>query len=1237
MHQYLFKCSFFVAGSSIYFTQSEVNLTRTFIPESGLLYAVNALRERSEDGLIHYYISKQGGGGGEGKSKAAKCPDLVIDKNLGNIHVSLPENSKKDYNEAINFGKIGSACNYTIVARLVGNSTEKAEMTLILNVNNSLITLTKDDCRGLSKKELCFGGIDNLELRVMENAPLTTVAYLGPIPEICGMLQVSYNVSAAQGVLSAAKAGSGEPLPDILITKAGLDREEKELYQFSVSCILTSSETPNNHEVIGIGAKLKILDENDNALVSNSDGTSHVTVFLSLSDINYHLVPGKRLIPAEHSVLLAKDSDTASVNNFKIFNLNDTEQLLELNFTQHQISDHVGAIAYTAFITTIKLSEHVKGTISPWEGDYCVASVITDSTVVIPEKRDQNMKYTICVRWGPIPPPPRPERPLEDLLNRLSNRVDQASISRNAQRYAPVLYSFPDIVEDISETVSGLEFSIVSTIAYSMEEDFEGNSAGLETKMIASVEFNDIFDVTPHMGIIHLLHPEFIRNTSFQSFQLQLLCNSSLIPSFSTNVTITLESPVIDEILCDAKSFCSEKSDRKTCEDSCGYGSPGKCLWRQENEFNNSLNISNLGNDTNDEALDESVGISQYSTCSPHLGTCPDGKCDELEQLFPLLCPQDCATEMRGFAPLLKHSNGKSYGIDGKHCKGLGTCQESNICSCGHLPSTTMYEEIIQSNGTNLVFSTTVGTDCGPRCVMMYMAISLIVMFAVIISIYVWKARVDQKRKARSLNQSVMMTNGGIEIRGEYGDNMGNGTLISEAEYGPGGMNHAVLMVSDDQFAPNQIVLVDEKWEIHRDDLFLEHVLGEGQYGRVLKGRLRGHSGGGHTPVAVKMLKVDGSEGSKSLWQEFMAEFSLLKQVDHPNVIKLLGACTTTGGPPYIVMEYAEYGALRSFLRKCRRVEKINGSHCALHWDNADISLSPTSDPLDSDYFVTPREVLGFSWQIAKGMAYLSDMKMVHRDLAARNILLTKMKACKISDFGLTRDIYVDDAYQKKSKDRVPVKWLAPECLADELYTTKSDVWAFGVLVWELTTLGASPYPGIQTEHLYSLLNAGFRMEKPHNCSTELYSLMMRCWAYQPTDRPTFHQIVQELSRMLEDGIEYLQLDVPSVSNPGYDYFSQSEQTGSEMVNVSPPNVSPISEVRPMSRRKLSMENLRLIDYEISTDDEFLRKRNSDSHCTKHTYINDPQISEQDCSKIKSPISHSGYESPIRSTASVAV
>ncbi|KAJ9576593.1 hypothetical protein L9F63_025512, partial [Diploptera punctata] len=182
----------------------------------------------------------------------------------------------------------------------------------------------------------------------------------------------------------------------------------------------------------------------------------------------------------------------------------------------------------------------------------------------------------------------------------------------------------------------------------------------------------------------------------------------------------------------------------------------------------------------------------------------------------------------------------------------------------------------------------------------------------------------------------------------------------------------------------------------------------------------------------------------------------------------------------------------------------------------------------------TPRDILSFAWQISKGMTYLSDIKLVHRDLAARNVLLAANKICKISDFGLTRDVYEDDAYLKRSKGRVPVKWMALESLADHMYTSKSDVWSFGVLMWELVTLGASPYPGVAVHNLFHLLKAGYRMEKPDNCSIQLYNIMRSCWYEHPQDRPPFKELTATFERMLEDGVEYLDLNPRIVHNRTY-------------------------------------------------------------------------------------------------------
>lgn len=162
-------------------------------------------------------------------------------------------------------------------------------------------------------------------------------------------------------------------------------------------------------------------------------------------------------------------------------------------------------------------------------------------------------------------------------------------------------------------------------------------------------------------------------------------------------------------------------------------------------------------------------------------------------------------------------------------------------------------------------------------------------------------------------------------------------------------------------------------------------------------------------------------------------------------------------------------------------------------------------------------------------MEYLASQKCIHRDLAARNVLVTEDNVMKIADFGLARDVHNIDYYKKTTNGRLPVKWMAPEALFDRVYTHQSDVWSYGVLLWEIFTLGGSPYPGIPVEELFKLLKEGHRMDKPANCTHELYMIMRECWHAVPSQRPTFRQLVEDHDRILSmtSTDEYLDLSVP--------------------------------------------------------------------------------------------------------------
>ncbi|KAM6913126.1 fibroblast growth factor receptor 3 isoform 5-T5 [Xenentodon cancila] len=305
----------------------------------------------------------------------------------------------------------------------------------------------------------------------------------------------------------------------------------------------------------------------------------------------------------------------------------------------------------------------------------------------------------------------------------------------------------------------------------------------------------------------------------------------------------------------------------------------------------------------------------------------------------------------------------------------------------------------------------------------------------------------------------------------------------------------------------------DPKWEFPRTRLTLGKPLGEGCFGQVVMAEAVGidkEKPNKPLTVAVKMLKDDATDKDLS---DLVSEMEMMKMIGkHKNIINLLGACTQDG-PLYVLVEFASKGNLREYLRARRP-------------PGMDYSFDTCKIP---DEQLTFKDLVSCAYQVARGMEYLASQKCIHRDLAARNVLVTEDNVMKIADFGLARDVHNIDYYKKTTNGRLPVKWMAPEALFDRVYTHQSDVWSYGVLLWEIFTLGGSPYPGIPVEELFKLLKEGHRMDKPANCTHELYMIMRECWHAVPSQRPTFRQLVEDHDRVLSmtSTDEYLDLSVP--------------------------------------------------------------------------------------------------------------
>ncbi|XP_070542818.1 tyrosine-protein kinase CSK-like [Ptychodera flava] len=268
------------------------------------------------------------------------------------------------------------------------------------------------------------------------------------------------------------------------------------------------------------------------------------------------------------------------------------------------------------------------------------------------------------------------------------------------------------------------------------------------------------------------------------------------------------------------------------------------------------------------------------------------------------------------------------------------------------------------------------------------------------------------------------------------------------------------------EFCVDARAFEDAGWAIQRRELRMGKAIGKGNFGDVLEGEYRGQK------VAIKSLKDNTSTA-----QKFLAEASVMTSLRHPNLVQLLGVAL--GDPVLIVLEYLGKGCLVDYLRSRGRA------------------------------VITKKNQLHFASNVCSGMAYLESKNLVHRDLAARNVLVADDDVAKVSDFGLAREeSYIVDG------GKVPIKWTAPEALRHGKFSTKSDVWSYGILLWETYSFGRVPYPRVPLADVVAHVERGYRMEAPEGCPDPVYRIMLHCWDLDPARRPSFKELKKKLDNI---------------------------------------------------------------------------------------------------------------------------
>ncbi|XP_061427258.1 proto-oncogene tyrosine-protein kinase receptor Ret isoform X1 [Lethenteron reissneri] len=960
-----------------------------------------------------------------------------------------------------------------------------AQATVLLRV-----TAPPFNCSLLTPQELCFReaapsplqpGPAAVSMHLQENAAAgTPLVLLAPLPVRLACPHVNVTYALAQG--SLASPFHVDAASAVLRVLESLDRERVDRYRLHVECTVVGGDGGGGDEVAAARAVLPLavfVDDEDDSAPFLENGTDTKEVVITYNRRKDDLV----------SEILVHDLDSGGWSmRYKLSSTGPNSESLFL------IRDNSRDTAYPVDNRTVTGTTYVFGLVLKknlpikFQGEFQAELRATDVQF---QCGRTDVLARVRIRVLPVPlafPAPLLTVHVERRAARLAQVWKACVLNCSALHTATVSYTIAPADSEPPPPPSVHQPPPRGISPNGSEE--EAAAVGAATPAAATAAVASGARERAPSACAHALAMTrpggwlYVNDTA-------LLCDRVRCPelrftltahdavtglqaSTTLHVVFRGESCVPSPGKC--SSSCSENDRQEGCESCSALGAvTGRCQWRRG----------------------PSSGINKnYSTCSSNLLTCPDGVCDEMERDNEDLCPQDCVESGNVIGG---HEMGYPLGIRAGH----GTCYCYDILKCiCELPD---IEEP--------------GCDEGCRAVVATAGVC-----SVIIALSLAVTILRRRRQKGQLKGSSLPT-AELTFRRQPVTYSSNNNRMPPSE-------------SADNLSSVEAckILEDPKWEFPRKNLALGKTLGEGEFGKVVKAtafRLKGKAG--YTTVAVKMLKECASH---SELRDLLSELNLLKQVNHPNIIRLHGACTQDG-PLYLIVEYAKYGSLRSFLRVRRKAEFAVPAGSS----NRNSRLLDNPD----ERGLTLGDLVSFAWQISRGMTYLADMKLVHRDLAARNVLVAEGRKMKISDFGLSRDVYEGDSYVKRTKGRIPVKWMAIESLFEHMYTSQSDVWSFGILLWEIMTLGGTPYPGIPPERLFNLLKTGYRMEKPENCSDDLYGLMQRCWTHDPARRPHFAEISKDLEKMMVKSRDYLDLTAPAASDASiYEDGGSDEGTGEE-------------------------------------------------------------------------------------------